>query len=109
VTARIQIALDRLEQVFPDGTAEKLGILIDELERWNRKVNLTAIHDRDEIIRLHLLDSLVAAPLLEGTTVLDLGCGTGRDVYVASQLVGEGGRVIGLDMTDTQLGVARKY
>lgn len=46
---------------------------------------------------------------LEGCTVLDLGCGTGRDVYLAAQLVGESGRVIGLDMTDEQLAVARKY
>jgi ubiquinone/menaquinone biosynthesis C-methylase UbiE len=33
-------------------------------------------------------------------TVLDLGCGSGRDVYLASGLVGDTGRVIGVDMTD---------
>lgn len=48
-------------------------------------------------------------PALEGCTVLDLGCGTGRDVYVLSKLVGESGRVIGVDMTPEQLEVARKY
>jgi SAM-dependent methyltransferase len=48
-------------------------------------------------------------PLLEGMTVLDLGCGTGRDVYIASRLVGEKGRAIGVDMTDEQLEVARRY
>jgi len=48
-------------------------------------------------------------PLLEGMTVLDLGCGTGRDVYVASKLVGEAGRVIGVDMTVEQIATARKY
>ncbi|MBT5856505.1 methyltransferase domain-containing protein [bacterium] len=48
-------------------------------------------------------------PALEGATVLDLGCGTGRDVYLASKLVGENGHVIGLDMTDEQLDVARKH
>jgi len=36
---------------------------------------------------------------VEGCTVLDLGCGTGRDVYLASALVGEKGKVIGIDMT----------
>lgn len=46
---------------------------------------------------------------LEGCTVLDLGCGTGRDVYLAAQLVGESGRVIGLDMTAEQLEVARRH
>ena len=44
---------------------------------------------------------------LEGCTVLDLGCGTGRDVYLASRLVGEDGRVIGVDMTDAALEKAR--
>lgn len=48
-------------------------------------------------------------PELEGCTVLDLGCGTGRDVYLLSQLVGEKGMVIGVDMTDKQLDVARKH
>jgi arsenite methyltransferase len=48
-------------------------------------------------------------PVLKGCTVLDLGCGTGRDVYVASKLVGADGRVIGVDMTDEQLSVARKH
>jgi SAM-dependent methyltransferase len=48
-------------------------------------------------------------PAIEGCTVLDLGCGTGRDAYLASRLVGETGRVIGLDMTDEQLAVARKH
>jgi len=46
---------------------------------------------------------------IEGCTVLDLGCGTGRDVYILSQVVGEKGKVIGLDMTDEQLSVANQY
>ena len=46
---------------------------------------------------------------LEGRTVLDLGCGTGRDVYLLSKLVGPKGRVIGVDMTDEQLAVAKKH
>lgn len=45
---------------------------------------------------------------LDGCTVLDLGCGTGRDVYMASRLVGEDGRVIGIDMTEEQLEVAER-
>lgn len=45
---------------------------------------------------------------LEGATVLDLGCGAGRDCYVLAQLVGPKGRVIGIDMTGPQLAVARE-
>ncbi|MDR3762822.1 MAG: methyltransferase domain-containing protein [Acidobacteriota bacterium] len=48
-------------------------------------------------------------PALEGCTVLDLGCGTGRDVYMVSKLVGESGKVIGVDMTEAQLEVARRH
>ncbi|MEE2789352.1 MAG: methyltransferase domain-containing protein [Myxococcota bacterium] len=43
---------------------------------------------------------------LEGLTILDLGCGTGRDAYLCAQLVGPTGRVIGVDMTQNQLDVA---
>jgi ubiquinone/menaquinone biosynthesis C-methylase UbiE len=45
----------------------------------------------------------------EGCTVLDLGCGTGRNVYLLSQLVGEAGEVIGIDMTDKPLHIARSH
>ena len=48
-------------------------------------------------------------PLLEGMTILDLGCGSGRDVYIASKLVGESGVAIGVDMTTEQIEVAKKY
>ncbi len=46
---------------------------------------------------------------LEGRTVLDLGCGAGRDVYMLSKLVGERGSVVGIDMTEEQLEVARRH
>jgi arsenite methyltransferase len=49
---------------------------------------------------------LVCPPLLEGCRVLDLGCGSGRDVYALSQLVGASGEVVGVDMTEEQLAVA---
>jgi len=48
-------------------------------------------------------------PVLEGCTVLDLGCGAGRDCYLLSRLVGETGQVIGVDMTEEQLEVAQQY
>jgi len=47
--------------------------------------------------------------VLEGMKVLDLGCGTGRDCFVLSYLVGETGEVVGVDMTDEQLDIANKY
>lgn len=44
----------------------------------------------------------------EGETVLDLGSGTGKICFIASQVVGPEGRVIGVDMTDDMLEVARR-
>lgn len=52
---------------------------------------------------------LVCPPLLEGCRVLDLGSGSGRDVYALAQLVGAKGEVVGVDMTDEQLAVAENY
>ena len=43
-----------------------------------------------------------------GETVLDLGSGTGKICFIAAQVVGAKGRVIGVDMTDDMLEVARR-
>lgn len=45
----------------------------------------------------------------DGDTVLDLGSGGGKICYMAAQLVGETGKVIGVDMTDEMLALARSY
>lgn len=63
----------------------------------------------DEIITKYYGCGSPLPDALEGCTVLDLGCGTGRDCYVAAKLVGPSGRVIGVDMNDDQLGIAEKY
>ncbi|ANM30389.1 methyltransferase [Acidobacteria bacterium Mor1] len=44
-----------------------------------------------------------------GETVLDLGSGGGKACYIASQVVGASGKVIGVDMNDEMLGLARKH
>ena len=46
---------------------------------------------------------------MKGCHVLDLGCGTGRDVYILSKLVGEEGHVYGVDMTPSQIEVAIRH
>jgi SAM-dependent methyltransferase len=44
-----------------------------------------------------------------GETVLDLGCGGGKICFIASQVVGPEGRVIGVDMNDEMLDLARRH
>lgn len=52
---------------------------------------------------------LVAPDLLAGLRVLGLGCGSGRDLYLLSRLVGEAGAVVGVDMTAEQLAMAERH
>lgn len=47
------------------------------------------------------------AAIREGDTVLDLGAGAGNDAFVARALVGERGRVIGVDLTEAMVDRAR--
>ncbi len=73
----IEKALAELGQLYPQHAAEKCTALVEELVRWNQRVNLTAIRDPQEMISGHLLDSLSARPLLKGSRVLDVGTGAG--------------------------------
>ncbi len=52
---------------------------------------------------------IVVPPVLDGARVLDLGSGSGRDVYMMAQLVGPEGEVVGVDMTDEQLATANTH
>ena len=67
---------------------------------------ISNIHD--SVVSKYYGCGLCVPDCLDGATVLDLGCGAGRDVYIAAQLVGEKGRVIGVDMTKEQLDVAKE-
>ncbi|HWP65131.1 MAG TPA: methyltransferase domain-containing protein [Candidatus Limnocylindria bacterium] len=49
-----------------------------------------------------------SAHLRPGETVLDLGSGSGKICFIASQVVGPEGRVIGIDMNDDMLDLARR-
>ncbi|UWQ57108.1 methyltransferase domain-containing protein [Leisingera caerulea] len=71
------------------------------------KAVLSKIHD--EVLTRYYGCGLIAPEALEGARILDLGCGAGRDVYALSALVGEHGKVVGVDMTPAQLEVARRH
>ena len=57
--------------------AAQLIRLLDELDDWNQRMNLTAIRERGAQITKHLLDSLSIQPFLQGERVLDVGTGAG--------------------------------
>ena len=57
--------------------AARLLQLLEELGRWNRTYNLTAITEPGEMMTHHLLDSLAIQADLRGDTVADVGTGAG--------------------------------
>lgn len=64
-----------VELTEPD--AARLQQLLNELERWNRTYNLTAITKREDMVTHHLLDSLAVNPELQGSAIADVGTGAG--------------------------------
>lgn len=79
---------------------------VSDLPEW-LKPHLRRIHP--EVSSRYYGCGLVVPPLIEGASVLDLGCGSGRDVYLLAQLVGPEGSVVGVDMTAEQLAVAQAH
>ncbi len=63
----------------------------------------------DEIIKKDYGCGNPSRYVKEGETVLDLGSGSGKACYMMAQIVGPGGRVIGVDFNEEMLGLARKY
>ncbi|MDP2282663.1 MAG: methyltransferase domain-containing protein [Pseudohongiella sp.] len=79
---------------------------VSSMPEWLKPL-LTRIHP--DVLARYYGCGLVAPAALDGCTILDLGCGTGRDVYALAQMVGAHGRIIGLDMTEQQLAVAEQH
>lgn len=77
-----------------------------EMPSWLKPL-LARVHP--EVLDRYYGCGLVAPALIEGARILDLGCGSGRDVYVLAQLAGAGGSVTGVDMTAEQLAVAEAH
>ena len=71
------------------------------------KAILSKVHD--EVLAKYYGCGLTAPHALRGARILDLGSGSGRDVYALSAMVGPEGSVVGVDMTPAQLDVARRH
>ena len=56
---------------------QKLLAYLALMQKWNKVHNLTAVRDADEMVTLHLLDSLVVLPFVDGKALLDVGSGAG--------------------------------
>jgi 16S rRNA (guanine527-N7)-methyltransferase len=60
-----------------DQQIDQLLDFIKLIEKWNKAYNLTAIRNREEMVRLHILDSLAILPHIEGKRIIDIGTGAG--------------------------------
>ena len=69
--------LHRMSLNLSDQMLDQLMVYLNLIEKWNRVYNLTAIRERDEMIKLHFLDSLSILNHLEMEHVLDVGSGAG--------------------------------
>lgn len=57
--------------------ADKFSRYFYLLTEWNKKFNLTAVTDKEEVETKHFIDSLLGDKILNGNTVCDIGCGAG--------------------------------
>lgn len=56
---------------------QKLLDYLGLMQKWNKVHNLTAVRDPEEMVTLHLLDSLSVMPYIEAQRLLDVGSGAG--------------------------------
>lgn len=73
----LQQGLQLLDITADDDQLEALLRFIKLIEKWNKTYNLTAVRDRNEMARLHILDSLAVLPFIHGHRVADIGTGAG--------------------------------
>lgn len=70
--------LSQFDLQLSDQVIQKELAFLDELLRWNQRINLTSIKNREEAIEKHLIDSLLLLPHLdEVENLIDLGSGGG--------------------------------
>ncbi len=69
--------LQRMPLKLSDQVIDQLMTYLNLVEKWNRVYNLTAIRERDEMIKLHFLDSLSILNHVHVKHILDVGSGAG--------------------------------
>ncbi|MFA6179902.1 MAG: 16S rRNA (guanine(527)-N(7))-methyltransferase RsmG [Candidatus Methylopumilus sp.] len=62
---------------IPIAARQQLLDYLALMQKWNKVHNLTAVRDADEMVTLHLLDSLVVLPYIKARRLLDVGSGAG--------------------------------
>jgi 16S rRNA (guanine527-N7)-methyltransferase len=76
--ASIESGLERMGLQVPVGEAARMAAHLELVAKWNRVHNLTAVRETDQMVVLHVLDSLSLLPYLgRANSLLDVGTGAG--------------------------------
>ena len=75
--ATLEQGLRELALGVPANAQQKLLHYLHLIVKWNKHFNLSGITAIQEMVPLHLLDSLAISPYLEGERILDIGSGAG--------------------------------
>ena len=54
-----------------------MAVYVDDIRRWNRVHNLTAVADPNAMVRRHVVESLLLRPMLAGSRIADIESGAG--------------------------------
>lgn len=74
---KLQQGLQQAGIDLPEQVQQKLLDYLALLQKWNKVHNLTAVRDPEEMVTLHLLDSLSVLPHVKAKRLLDVGSGAG--------------------------------
>lgn len=76
--SQLGLGLAALDASLPAGSVERLAQYLRLLEKWNRVHNLTAIREPEQMVTMHVLDSLSILPhLASARSLVDVGTGAG--------------------------------
>lgn len=73
----LEAGLNELGLSIDKNKINTLLAFVTLIEKWNKTYNLTAIRNKEDMVILHILDSLAVLPFLHGTRILDIGTGAG--------------------------------
>lgn len=103
---KLKKSMEYYENVLRESTVVGCGCQTDFLHPEMRDV-LNIIDP--EVLSAPFGSASPLPPDIDGCVVLDIGCGSGQTAFAASRLVGPKGKVIGLDMRESLLAVAKKH
>lgn len=73
----LQQGLNQLDISADENKIDSLLAFIKLIEKWNKAYNLTSVRKPEEMMRLHILDSLTVLSFIQGERVADIGTGAG--------------------------------